>query len=101
MPSIEPTQGVSVVRRSARAAVARSSAQLLALLVLLAFCALASSGCANQKYIVPEKTQKKSQELYGQQQDSMQSLNQTGAEQAATAHENAVRPVEPDSEKPR
>lgn len=63
--------------------------------------ALLAGGCANQKPIVSEKTQKRSQELYGEQQSSMQSLNQTGSEQAAAAHEDAVRPVEPDSEKPR
>lgn len=73
-----------------------AACRLVALLL-----AASAFGCANQKPIVSEKQQEKSQELYGQQQGSMQSLNQTGSEQAAAAHENAVRPVEPDSEKPR
>ncbi len=65
----------------------------------LLLLSLGPLACTNQKPIVPEKNQKQSEELYGEQQSSMQSLNQTGSEQAAAAHENAVRPVVPDSER--
>lgn len=61
------------------------------------------SGCAAERKrepIVPDETQRKSENLYGQQSQMMNSLNQTPAEQAAARHENATRPVERDDEKP-
>jgi len=60
-------------------------------------CLLLVSGCAGERKkepLVPQETQDRSEELYGQQSQSMGSLNQTPAEQAAARHDNATRPVE-------
>lgn len=44
--------------------------------------------------LVPEETQERSRNQYGQQQMRMDELSMTPAEQAAARHENAKRPVE-------
>ncbi len=58
------------------------------------------TGCGSGNLSVPEKTQKASEERYGEQQMSMQGLNETSSEQAAARHENSTLPVErPGSER--
>jgi outer membrane biogenesis lipoprotein LolB len=44
--------------------------------------------------LVPEETQERSRNQYGQQQMRMDELSMTPAEQAAARHDNATRPVE-------
>lgn len=44
--------------------------------------------------LVPEETQERSRDQYGQQQMRMDELGSTTSEQAAARHENATRPVE-------
>lgn len=61
------------------------------------------AGCAGERRrepIVPDETQRRSEELYGQQAQMAGSLNQTSAEQAAARHEAATKPVERDARKP-
>lgn len=70
------------------------SAPVLALVLLACACA---SGQKRDK-IVPDENQRRSEEMYGQQAQTMNSLNQTPAEQAGARHENATRPIERDDE---
>jgi hypothetical protein len=44
--------------------------------------------------LVPEETQERSRDQYGQQQMRMDELGMSTSEQAGTRHENATRPVE-------
>ncbi|HSC87102.1 MAG TPA: hypothetical protein VLC09_07525 [Polyangiaceae bacterium] len=67
---------------------------------VLSLAALGVCGCGAGAATVPEKTQRASEERYGEQQMFMSDLNATPAEQAAARHENSTRPVErPGSEK--
>lgn len=65
--------------------------------VAVLFGIAAVSGCATDRPrpVVPEETQQRSQELYGRQQRSMDSFNQTSSEQAGERFENDTRPVRP------
>ena len=69
---------------------------ILACLLFLPACA----GEGKREPLVPEETQERSEELYGQQAQTMGSLNQTPAEQAGARHEAATRPVEPEAKAP-
>jgi len=76
-------------------------ARAFALLSLFAAAAAAcAQGGAKREPLVPDETQRRSEERYGQQSQMMNSLNQTSAEQAATRHENATRPVEREDDEP-
>lgn len=44
--------------------------------------------------LVPEETQERSRDRYGQQQMRMDELGSTTSEQAGVRHDNATRPVE-------
>jgi len=71
--------------------------------VLLSLFALVIGACARggqREPLVPDETQRRSEERYGQQSQMMNSLNQTSAEQAAARHESATRPVERDDDEP-
>lgn len=68
---------------------------------VLVLSVVACAGGRSREPIVPNETQRKSEERYGQQAQMMNSLNQTPAEQAAAAHENATRPVEREDEPSR
>ena len=49
--------------------------------------------------VVPQSTQERSEQNYGQQQGMMEDLNATSADQAAARHDAAVRDVrDPDDE---
>jgi hypothetical protein len=61
----------------------------LTLALGLSLCACATG---RRKPIVPEENQEEAEDMYGQQYESMQSLNQTAAEQAAARHERATSP---------
>jgi hypothetical protein len=63
--------------------------QLAPLLFLVSACA---SG-PKRDPVVPDETQRRSEEMYGQQGQTMNSLNQTPSEQAGARHENATRPA--------
>lgn len=65
---------------------------------VLALAGLVGLGCARREPLVPEQTQRGSEERYGQQQMMMNSLNQSPAEQASLRHENATRPIDVDDE---
>lgn len=67
--------------------VAVSMAALLAATIL--------GGCGGDQKVVPEHNQRKSEQLYGKQKMSMDSLNQTPSEQAGQRHDYATEPVEP------
>lgn len=75
----------------------------IAVVLLLGVALTSAAGCASghkREPLVPDETQRRSEERYGQQSQMMNSLNQTSAEQAATRHENATRPVERDDDEP-
>jgi hypothetical protein len=81
-------------------------ARVPAFLLLFSACAgvgLASTGCASGKRepLVPDETQQRSEDRYGQQSQMMNSLNQTPSEQAGARHENGTRPVEREDEPSR
>ncbi|NLE87750.1 MAG: hypothetical protein GX607_15280 [Myxococcales bacterium] len=60
------------------------------------FSLLVSACAANQRRdVVPPETEQRSRELYGRQQRSMDSFNQTPSEQAGERHEQDTRPVRP------
>lgn len=69
-------------------------------LAFLGSIALFACGGAQKKpehhddTLVPEETQERSRDQYGQQQMRMDELSMTPAEQAGARHENATRPVE-------
>jgi hypothetical protein len=93
--TMDETGQMTSLRAAVRAGPSgRAFRESLHCLVVLSICAYCLTGCAAQKRkpIVPEENQRKSEEMYGEQQQSMQSLNQTPAEQAAAAHESATRP---------
>lgn len=74
-------------------------ASLRARSVFVAF-ALVSGACASSRRdpLVPEDMQQRSKERYGEQQMSLESLNQTPAEQASTYHHRDTAPRDPKSE---
>ena len=73
------------------------------LVVVFSALLLATASCATRSRpepLVPEENRQASEEMYGQQMNSMDSLNQTSSEQAGAAHDNAVRDARsPDREK--
>jgi hypothetical protein len=49
--------------------------------------------------VIPDKTQRESEQLQGQQQNFMSDLNSTTSEQAGVRHDAAVDPIrDPDEE---
>lgn len=58
---------------------------------------LMTAACAGdqRRAVVPPETEQRSEELYGRQQRSMDSFNQTPSEQAGERHEQHTRPVRP------
>ena len=62
-------------------------------LLILGACAACASG-RNRGGVAPE-TQQRSEELYGRQQRSMDSFNQTSSEQAGERFEYDTRPARP------
>jgi len=72
---------------------------LFALVLALSVAACASD--RKRQPLVPDETQRRSEERYGQQAQMMNSLNQTSSEQAAARHEAATRPVEREDEPSR
>jgi hypothetical protein len=63
--------------------------------VLIGVAAVCGCAASRPGPVVPERTQQRSQELYGQQQRSMDSFNQTPSEQAGERFEADTKPARP------
>lgn len=67
---------------------------------LVVFAAFVACGGSQKKpehqddKLVPEETQERSRDRYGQQQMRMDELGMSTSEQSGARHENATRPVE-------
>lgn len=78
----------------------RTSVVLSGVLGLLCCFSLVACGGSQKKpehqddKLVPEETQERSRDQYGQQQMRMDELGMTTSEQSGARHENATRPVE-------
>ena len=68
-----------------------------AVVVVTAALILSTAGCAANQRMIPEDNQKRAEHQYGEQKNSMGSLNETAAEQAAGAHQDSL-PRDPDDE---
>lgn len=75
------------------ASVLRVASVLLAVLAGALGCAAENKPAKHahdRDTLVPQETQRKSEQLYGEQELQMQNLNASTADQAASAHESAV-----------